>query len=261
MQAYVESLLNYPAELADSKLLPEEKCAAILLLLALGRTADATKAFHSDTSLTSDLRRRISTTLNSKYLLERNLEWTNHGPQRTFRFWSAEEKGKYLDSACAMIAVLRDFSPHVSFGFGAVLGLIRDQDFIQHDDDLDILIAMEPMRFADAKERLRSFLHERGFVCHGENYTHFGVNTGKGRAVDVFIGFRQGERVSWFPSRRSSLEWNSVFPVQDFTYLGRSIPLPADAEAYLVATYGPDWREPDASWHHPWDIREYSDFS
>ncbi len=194
-----------------------------------------------------------------KLSVRAQLEWTNHGANRTFRFWSEAEKTKYLAQALELVEVLRPLSEDVCFGFGAVLGFVRDADFISHDDDLDLLIAMPPSSFPVALARLSEHLTAAGYTCAGKNNSHFGVHKAGQRAVDVFIGFREEARVSWFPSRRKSLAWDDVFPAERRAWFGLDVPLPRNTEAYLAGTYGEDWRTPLSVWSHPWDISEYRD--
>jgi hypothetical protein len=78
---------------------------------------------------------------------------------------------------------------------------------------------------------------------------------------DVFVGFAEDERVSWFPSARGNLALSQVFPTRDVTLHGVSCPFPAQPETYLEATYGARWREPDSHFMHPWDRKQYADLA
>ncbi|WP_175454902.1 hypothetical protein [Rhodobacter capsulatus] len=251
--------MAYAAAPANSTLSVEDRAVAILMLLLQGKNAEARQAFFSDSKITKELRPAVAKALNESFLFGKNLEWTNHGVNRTFRFWSEEEKKGYMALAAGLIDCLKLLSPHVTFGFGAILGIVRDRNFIAHDDDLDLLIAMEPSTFTQAKAVLKEHLTAHGYTCHGENHSHFGVTLNQGRAVDVFIGFREADRVSWFPSRRKSLAWDSVFPASSLDWYGQTIPIPRNTDAYLEGTYGSDWRTPVSVWSHPWNIAEYRD--
>jgi len=237
-------------------------------LVAGGEYAEASGAIRAENSLTALEKRQIIDSINKWYLCHRNVEWGNHGIRRTFRFWDDAEKRTYLKQAQTLVTVLREFTPFVTFGFGSVLGFIRDNGFIPHDDDMDLLVAL-PARgetFRSAKRRLREFLEPRGFNLHGDetNFpTHFGVNTASEKAktaVDVFVGFIERDRVAWFPSSRSGMPVTDVFPTSSMTVHGETVSIPAHPERYLEATYGPDWREPITIWNHPWQLREFKEF-
>jgi hypothetical protein len=55
-------------------------------------------------------------------LAARELEWTVHGAQRSFRFWSAEERVGYVRFAASLAADLQELTPKACLGFGAALG-------------------------------------------------------------------------------------------------------------------------------------------
>jgi len=260
-QEHLTDLWAYADAPNASPLSAKGRAAALALLVAQGHYTEAYTSIRADKTLTDAEKRTVQKEISQKILFARDLEWTGHGVVKTFRFWQPEQKIKYMKMANSLASALQDFTPYVAFGFGSVLSMIRDNDFIPHDDDLDLIIALDPSTFGDAKQRLQTFLEGRGFTCYGKNLSHFGVNTGTNEtAVDVFIGFIEDDRVSWFPSRRGGLDFAVVFPVQHREFFGQMAPIPADPERYLAVTYGPDWREPISNWNHPWDASEYHDF-
>jgi hypothetical protein len=108
------------------------------------------------------------------------LQLNAHGLKRTFRFWTDSEKKAYLEGANVLMTSLEGLSAHVCLGFGAVLGWVRDQDLIAHDDDLDILIAFDRHRVADlgaALEVTRRALQARGHQVLGTFFSHLWVAT------------------------------------------------------------------------------------
>jgi len=230
-------------------------------LVLNGQYREAYDELRADKSVADEDKKKLMSAVSAALLHFRNLEWTNHGIEKTFRYWNRSEKETYLRQAQAIADELKRLTPFVALGFGAVLGLVRDRDFVPHDDDMDLIIAFEePMKFAEAKDLVKAHLEKAGYVCHGQNLSHFGVNTGKGRAVDVFIGFVEDDRVSWFPSARRNLQLWDVFPAEKADLFGIELDVPCDAEAYLSATYGEDWRKPIVNFSHPWDARQYRDF-
>jgi len=231
-------------------------------LVRVGEHSAAVNGIRTDKLLSENEKRSIIAAINDGWLLDQELEWTTHGIARTFRFWSREQKVAYIERANELVLDLLALSPLVSFGFGAVLGFVRDGDLIPHDDDLDTLIAFPASNasFCGAKEQLKKHLNAKGWSVSGDYPSHFNVFRPSQRSIDVFIGFVEDQRVSWFPSRRRNLRVHDVFPTQEFEVLGQLCPIPADPKRYLAATYGENWFEPIANWHHPWDASEYGDF-
>jgi hypothetical protein len=149
-------------------------------------------------------------------------------------------------------------TPYVTFGFGSVLGFVREGELIAHDDDMDLLVAFreEPdCCFKDAKMALRRHLVSDGFDVQNADYpTHLKVC-----CVDVFVGFiEDNEVVSWFPSARGGLFLSDVFPVTTKTVFDVPCRIPGNPERYLEVTYGKDWRNPDLDFGHPWDFSQYT---
>ncbi len=188
-----------------------------------------------------------------------------HGMKRTFRFWSTPEKAAYLAGTKALMEALSTLTGEVCLGFGAVLGLVRDQDLIGHDDDLDILVAFDRREVADlgqALARVEDFLVARGYEVKGRFFSHLWVRMADGRQVDVFVGLvEEGGSVSFYPSARHSLRQDDLFPLGAARLCGVELPVPADCEAYLAGTYGAGWRKPDIAFAHPWDRTAYADIA
>lgn len=228
---------------------------------------EAYTQLRADKTLSDSEKKALIDAVNHSLLFGRDLEWGNHGMRRSFRFWSEVEKRQYLLRALQIVECLkRNFTPFVTFGFGSVLGMIRDNDFIPHDDDMDLLIAFprdSDASFAKAKLEIQNVLLREGYWVPENNMrTHHTVAKGPWAGTDIFIGFIDpGERISWFPSKRGGLHFSEVFPTATFELFGVACPVPAQPERYLEVTYGSDWRSPIPNWNHPWHFSEYQDLA
>lgn len=233
-------------------------------MISEGQQAEIYSAMRSEKMLSETQKKEIISAINAVHFIPQQLEWTNHGVLKTFRFWTADEKAEYLRTSVEIIAALREITPHVCFGFGSVLGMVRDNDFISHDDDMDILIAFPATTgstFNQKKQEIRELLEQTGFKVHGANLSHYGVNRGSGTATDIFIGFtEENSSVSWYPSRRYLHRLEDIFPTVDFRMYGVECPIPNEPVRYLEKTYGLGWNFPIANWNHPWDSSEYKSF-
>ena len=213
-------------------------------------------------TLSDDGRRAYVAAVNSGLLHERSLEWTAHGPLRSFRFWSESEKLDYIEFAVSVADALSELTPNVCFGYGAALAVVRDGDLIPHDDDLDLIIAFEPHEAAtlpEAHARVEEFLRPRGFEVRGDFFGHRHVGRPGGKHIDVFSGLFEGDRVSWYPGTRGALARSTMFPTSRGELLGVSCPLPADPVTYLETIYGPGWSTPDPAFKHTWRKRDFAD--
>lgn len=213
--------------------------------------------------LSENEKKEIKLDISRKFLFKKQLEWTNHGITRTFRFFNKNEKVSYLSGATELINVLKRRDYHVSLGFGAVLGFIRESDFIPHDDDIDLIVGVDKINLFDAKNIVVEFLEEYGYRNFCNNFSHLTVckkNSNMKRGIDIFIGIIEDGYFSCFPSRRKVLRFDDVFPAEDQIFFETSLPFPKNPQAYLEAVYGSDWRNPISHWNHPWDLKEYEEF-
>jgi hypothetical protein len=206
--------------------------------------------------------------VNAELLPSRELLWTIHGPCRAFRYWTPAQQVAYVEFTNEVVAALREVTPHVSYGFGSVLSVVRDKALIPHDDDLDIIVAFEPHEAATLAEGLAlvaRILEERGFSVRGTFPAHRQVGRdGRGKHLDVFVGLFEGDEgdtISWYPGARGALSRSMMYPTTTAPLLGIDCVIPAHPEDYLAAVYGEGWRTPDPNFAHRKDRKSYADIS
>jgi len=131
--------------------------------------------------------------------------------------------------------------------YGALLGIIREKNFIANDDDVDIAC------FGDTPERhhwkmrwVKNELKEKGF---------FIVDNSCCRCkTDFFI--RNGERIDVFWFLKIDNEWifndRIRFPayyfdkLDEIDFLGTKFKIPSNVEDFLELSYGKKWRIPNS---------------
>ncbi len=256
----------------------EEQLVALMgcvFATAVGEYHDARMTVASfKRKMSDDRRAALKAVVNPTFLHERDREWTAHGPNRSFRYWSTQEKQVYLASAAELAADLRELTPRVCFGFGAALAVERDRDLIPHDDDLDLIIAFgsdEAITLEDGLARVEVHLRSLGYEVLGTGFAHRQAGRPGAKRVDVFVGlFDHGTRwwnrrrigrtaVAWYPGPRDVLTVSDVFPASYQTVLGVEVPMPRSPERYLRTQYGASWRVPDPGFRHRWARAPYGD--
>ncbi|WP_152185049.1 hypothetical protein [Segeticoccus rhizosphaerae] len=239
--------------------------AAIVVDMGVGAYKRASNALQHLPWITDDERAAVRGAVNHGILGARSLEWTIHGVKRSFRYWSEDEKRNYVATAVEVVHRLRQLTPHVCFGFGAVLAVVRDGDLIPHDDDLDLIVAFEPHQaatLAQANQRISAFLSSAGYTATGRHLAHRQVaRPGQGKKLDVFVGIFEGDAISWYPGTRGSLHRETMFPTSEGPMLGHACPLPRNPLQYLETVYGPGWRNPDPAFRHQWSGAGYEDIA
>ncbi|GBQ35246.1 discoidin domain-containing protein [Gluconacetobacter azotocaptans] len=213
-------------------------------------------AFFDTLSISDDERGILGDVLNTRLLYRFQQEITAHGMARTFRYWSADEKKKYVEDALAIVDALKDLSPHVMIGYGAVLSYIRSGDLMPHDDDIDVVIAMDQAAFADipaATRAVSAFLTERGFRLDGDFFSHRWVAARDDKTLDVFVGLYSGDTVRFYPGPPGGCAIVDVFPTIPVRLCDCIVPIPANPFRYVEAIYGPSWRIPQPLFSHDWN--------
>ena len=236
----------------------------VLLDTFRGAYPQARRAFDA-AGLDPDTTKAFRQVVNEELLPSRNLLWTIHGPTRSFRFWTPAEQSAYVRFAAEVVEALREVTPHVCFGFGAVLSVVRDRALIPHDDDLDIIIGFEPHEAATLADGLALVTRElvaRGFSVRGNYSAHRQIGRNhRGKHVDVFVGLFEGDAISWYPGTRGALDRATMYPTTTAPLLGVECRIPARSELYLATLYGEAWRTPDPHFAHRWDRSSYADLA
>ena len=245
---------------------PQVDPATLVPLLGKVLTAryEAARAIWSKLKgLSLEQRRQLQVIMNREVLLERDFEWTAHGPRRSFRFWTSDERTRYIRATVQAAKELTELTPYVCFGFGAVLAAVRDGDLIPHDDDLDLIVGFERSQAAKLPEALaliKTEMVKRGYKVTGASVSNCHLHDPAGnRAIDVFVGLFDEDVISWYPGSRGALNRTMMYPVSVGLVGGVEVPLPRNPFQYLERIYGRDWRVPDPAFHHNWSQAEYRD--
>ncbi len=149
---------------------------------------------------------------------------------------------------------------------GTLLGFIREQGFLAHDDDIDITIVPGA---ATPKEVLEIFMNAGYGFIHGFDYEgrilEFSVMDSSGVSIDVFFheksnvdGMFLGYQPIWDPARdypnegaNTLIQYDFVAPtgIKTVSVAGFPASVPENAEAILVSEYGSNWKVPDTKFN------------
>ncbi|HEV7651532.1 MAG TPA: methyltransferase domain-containing protein [Actinophytocola sp.] len=159
-----------------------------------------------------------------------------------------------LDAVEDVLARLTDAGVDAFLAFGALLGAVRDGTFIPHDSDADVAYLSKhrsPVDVARESFALERVMIEAGYWTWRFSAADFKVivpDPEGGRAIDVFAGFVVEDTFYLMPEVSSAdFREEIILPLGEVVLHGRKITAPADPEALLEITYGPQWRIPDPS--------------
>ena len=149
--------------------------------------------------------------------------------------------------------------------YGTLIGFMRDNGFIKHDDDIDISIQPGTMRPAEV---LKVFVDAGYGFVHGFNYEgrlmEFTVADSSGVTIDVFFpvkmeaeGMVHGYQPIWEPTRvypnekaNTVIEYDFVEAtgIKTIKIVGTAALVPGNFDEVLTSEYGP-WKVPDAKFN------------
>lgn len=146
---------------------------------------------------------------------------------------------------------------------GTLLGLIRNNALLPHDDDLDIGIVLTAStaeqaasEMLDLMESLESWV-SWGFLDWQLKQAKPGAHI-KFKAdpvpVDLFPCWIENGEFYAYP--HGKIDTAKVLPLAERQIAGSVIPVPVDPEAFLEFCYGPGWRTPDETYSYPWGRSE-----
>ena len=237
------------------------------LLARFNRTAELTALLNA-----ADDRAACNQKITNAVKLVRgpNFGFSGHGIIRTIsgRF-SDEQKAAIVRKMYAFSCLLRENLNIQSFiTSGTLLGLIRENRFLPHDDDFDMAYISA---FMDRMEILKE--RRRIFECVNASEEFLMKERTGGRAAvfvtspevnfnfDLFVGYRHKEFFNEFPLKPEAMKFHDISPVQVMTFYGEDIFVPKSPEALLEVNYGKGWKQPDPSFRFAFgEHRKYYHF-
>jgi hypothetical protein len=161
-----------------------------------------------------------------------------------------------LDSTEEVLAALHEAGVEAFPAYGTLLGAIREQNFIGHDNDVDLGYVSRhthPLDVIRESYRLQRTLREQGYAVDRYSAGAFKVDVveadGGVRGLDVFGGYFLDGKLYLMGEIGRKFQEDWIFPLGTCTLAGRTLPAPARPEKLLEATYGPSWKVPDPAFH------------
>ena len=150
------------------------------------------------------------------------------------------------------------FSKKLFICYGTLLGCIRNNDFIPHDDDVDVCFLADGQGLDAAVDEFRQVIKTltdigQRIVFDSGGQFHWLVQE---TWLDIFMAWMEGDKLYMY-NAGGIFSRNQIYPLGECEFKGRQVLIPNDAEAMLELIYGPRWRIPDPSfqWREPREVR------
>ena len=148
---------------------------------------------------------------------------------------------------------------------GTLLGLIRENDIIDHDHDTDIGLTIENFDKTVVFELIKS-----GFKIENVwgDYEKVGFEIGllkNGIMTDLFF-FEKNDSGEFFHSAYVHHHGNTfrridyiydVFDIKTSLFLGHNFYIPDNPVKFLITKYGKEWNIPNTKWDYAYDPRNH----
>jgi len=185
---------------------------------------------------------------------------TKHGYKTTHRFMDPIGYAKGTARLLDIVGAHPEFA-HIFAAFGTLLGFVREDGFIPHDDDSDLVVvtnAQSKEEMMELRETLRSHLESEtnfrlfdGSKLPGRNLPVGFSEDGQWVHIDLFLTFYEEGNLMIFNDRTKSFD-----PIDpDLLRLGRETTIhgvqfniPERSEELLELWYGPNWSTPMTSY-------------
>ncbi|KEJ87806.1 LicD family protein [Sulfitobacter donghicola] len=140
---------------------------------------------------------------------------------------------------------------------GTLLGVVRDERLIDHDDDIDIAVILKANnRQAAAGEwlELRQRLSDEGVLDEDaiNDPSILKLTPVNGVQIDLFPAWFEADKFYVYPHTLGELSKTDVLPLKACSIT--AYPIPANPEKMLALNYGDGWKTPDPYFKFPWHI-------
>ncbi len=169
-----------------------------------------------------------------------------------------DEVHELLDVCSTLLEVLQEQAGVPSFVvYGTLLGAVRDQRLIKHDNDIDLAYLSRcphPVDVAREGLRIERILRDAGYEVRRGSGVRLNVRVklsdGSLRGIDVFTA-HWVEGVLYMPSDTGfRLPQDTILPLGEVDLHGHPMPAPNRPEPLLAATYGQGWKKPDPAFKY-----------
>lgn len=174
------------------------------------------------------------------------------------------KSGKFLALARSSVLELQNFGYESFFGYGTLLGAVREGEFLQHDDDLDILFRAHSSTYADVSREVDELVAK--FVSRGyrvesllPKFLNVHVSDPKsGAMIDLFPYWLNNGKAYLHMEKMKvrGISESILIPHRLISIHDQLAPAPNAPRSFLQERYGEGWETADPYYEWPWRLRD-----
>jgi hypothetical protein len=185
---------------------------------------------------------------------------SRHGVQHSYLLSNREA---FLTGVEKLVCRLHGLDYQAMLAYGTLLGAVRDQSLIAHDDDLDLLMlcqARDQESAALEMTQVADQLRKAGYCVDQMLPQSLNMHVRDPELdveLDLFPCWRGNDGLVHLHMEKMAIRAipeNIIHPAGTVTLHGRSMPAPANPPAFLLERYGPTWTTPDQFFEWPWPL-------
>lgn len=160
------------------------------------------------------------------------------------------------------IDLLEQLNYEYFISYGTLLGYIRNKSLIDYDNDMDIVVKINPKSHSDVQNelgKLKSNLEKHGLNCWwGQDRAITIIKVGNGYGdqilrIDLFPWWNIDNTNYIWPGIMDGIGDEDIYPLKKINFLNTSMFIMNNPTKLLEINYGPNWQIPDMSWTFDWN--------
>ena len=171
--------------------------------------------------------------------------------------WLRFHRTAIIEKIEMLFGLMGEFGYDGFVNYGTLLGMVRDKDFIAHDDDVDLCFTARGKTAAEVRKELRALvtaLKKKGLVAYMSSRLLLHVRfPGVPVIFDLWPLYERpdGDIALYMQKIRVGKAPKAViYPLGTVSFFGREMPAPANPEEMLRLRYGANWGTPDRFFEH-----------